>query len=259
MITQRKDGRFTRTIVNRLWQRFLGRGLIEPVDDMEQPAWNRDLLDWLAEDFADHGYDLRYLIKVILNSRAYQLPAVVTGDEGSAGAYVFRGPLVRRMSAEQFIDAMSQVTDVGYPTSAAKFDVNPGAAKKDAAATASQAVWVRSSLVTSDPLQTALGRPNREQVNTVRLSTPTTLEMLELTNGRQLADLIGRGARQLINETGGGPDKLVPAVYLKAFGRKPSRSERRLIESELGPTVSQVATEDFLWAVFMLPEFQLIY
>jgi cytochrome c553 len=259
VITQRKDGRFTRTIVNRLWQRFLGRGLIEPVDDMEQPAWNRDLLDWLAEDFADHGYDLRYLIKVILNSRAYQLPAVVTGDEGSAGAYVFRGPLVRRMSAEQFIDAMSQVTDVGYPTSAAKFDVNPGAAKKDAAATASQAVWVRSSLVTSDPLQTALGRPNREQVNTVRLSTPTTLEMLELTNGRQLADLIGRGAQQLITETGGVPDKLMPSVYIRAFGRKPSRSERRLIESELGPTVSQVATEDFLWAVFMLPEFQLIY
>ena len=103
------------------------------------------------------------------------------------------------------------------------------------------------------------GRPNREQVNTVRLSTPTTLEMLELTNGRQLADLIGRGARQLIAETGGGPDKLVPAVYLRAFGRKPSRSERRLIESELGPVVSQAATEDFLWAVFMLPEFQLIY
>jgi cytochrome c553 len=262
VITQRKDGRFTRTIVNRLWQRFLGRGLIEPVDDMEQPAWNRDLLDWLAEDFADHGYDLRHLIKVILTSRAYQLPAVVTGDEGSAGAYVFRGPLVRRMSAEQFLDAMSQVTDIGYAASAAKLNVNPEATKKDASAapaTASPAVWVRSSLVACDPLQTALGRPNREQVTTVRLSTPTTLEMLELTNGRQLADLIGRGARQLITETGGVRDKMISAVYVKAFGRKPRRSERRLVESELGPTVSLAATEDFLWAVFMLPEFQLIY
>jgi mono/diheme cytochrome c family protein len=262
VITQRKDGRLTRTIVNRLWQRFMGRGLIEPVDDMEQPAWSPEMLDWLAEDFADHGYDLRHLIRTILTSGAYQRPAVAGGDPGSTGAYVFQGPLVRRMSAEQFLDALAQVTGEGYAPSKAKFDTNQAPAKKDApapVAPASPAAWVRSSLVASDPLQTALGRPNREQVNTVRLSTPTTLEMLELTDGRQLADLIGRGARQLINETGGGPDKLVPAVYLKAFGRKPSRSERRLIESELGPVVSQAATEDFLWAVFMLPEFQLIY
>ncbi len=262
VITQRKDGRFTRTIVNRLWQRFLGRGFVEPVDDMEQPAWSRDMMDWLAEDFADHGYDLRRLIGVILTSRAYQLPAVVSDEPAAAGSFVFHGPLVRRMSAEQFLDALAQVTGAGYAPSAAKFDVNPAAARKDLAAApapAAPAPWVRSSLVACDPLQTALGRPDREQVNTVRLSTPTTLEMLELTNGAQLAGWIGRGARQLINETGGGPDKLIPTVYLRAFGRKPSRSERRLIESELGPSGSPAATEDFLWAVFMLPEFQLIY
>jgi hypothetical protein len=260
VITQRKDGRFTRTIVNRFWQRFMGRGLIEPVDDMEQPAWSPDLLDWLAEDFADHGYDLRHLVQVILTSRAYQLPAVVTA-EGS-GAYVFHGPLVRRMSAEQFLDALAQVTGAGYAPSAAQLDIGKAIGKKEAPgapASVLPAAWVRSSLVVCDPLQTALGRPDREQVSTVRLSTPTTMEMLELTNGHQLAELIGRGAKQLVTDTGGTPERLIPTVYVRAFGRKPNRAERRLIESELGPNVSPAATEDFLWAVFMLPEFQLIY
>src|SRR5207237_459255 len=50
LVTARKDGRLTRTIVNRLWARFMGRGLIEPADEMDNPAWNQDLLDWLAEE-----------------------------------------------------------------------------------------------------------------------------------------------------------------------------------------------------------------
>ena len=62
IITQRQDGRLTRTLVNRCGQRFMGRGLVEPVDDMEKAAWNPDLLDWLAEDFATHGYDVKHLI-----------------------------------------------------------------------------------------------------------------------------------------------------------------------------------------------------
>ena len=85
IITQRQDARLTRTLVNRLWQRFMGRGLIEPVDDMEKAAWNPDLLDWLAEDFAAHNYDVKHLIRQILTSRAYQLPAVNLGEQQTAG------------------------------------------------------------------------------------------------------------------------------------------------------------------------------
>jgi len=77
--------------VNRLWQRFFGRGLVESVDDMEKPAWNPDLLDWLAADFADHHYDVRFLIHRILTSRAYQLPAMNLG-EGKQQDFVFEAP-----------------------------------------------------------------------------------------------------------------------------------------------------------------------
>jgi len=105
LMTSRDNGRLPRTIVNRLWARLLGRGLVEPLDDMDRPAWNPDLLDWLAEDLVAHHYDLKRTIEIILTSRAYQLPSadVPTGEK----EYVFRGPLVRRLSAEQLCDAIS--------------------------------------------------------------------------------------------------------------------------------------------------------
>src|SRR5262245_15119155 len=103
IITSKKDGRLTRTIVNRLWAQFMGRGLIEPVDEMDNPAWNQDLLDWLASDLADNGYNLQHTIELILTSRAYQLPAMPVTEQTSR-EFVFRGPVVRRLSAEEFLD-----------------------------------------------------------------------------------------------------------------------------------------------------------
>ncbi len=103
-----KNGRLARTIVNRLWARLLGSGLVEPVDDMEKPAWQPELLDWLAEDFVAHGYDVKHTLEVIATSRGYQLPAVAGPRENEA--FVFRGPLTRRLSAEQLSDAVSTLT-----------------------------------------------------------------------------------------------------------------------------------------------------
>src|SRR5207249_7648286 len=134
IMTDKKNGRLSRTIVNRLWAKFFGRGLVEPVDDMEQAAWNQDLLDWLAEDLVDHNYDLKQAIALMLTSHAYQMPAVSlsptgvslspTGGEGrgEGASYMFRGPLVRRLSAEQFRDALAMLTGVWYRSPAGEFD-----------------------------------------------------------------------------------------------------------------------------------------
>src|SRR3989475_1904906 len=121
IITSRKDGRLTRTIVNRLWAKFMGRGLIEPTDEMDNPAWDQDLLDWLAVDFAEHGYNLKHAIELILTSQAYQLPAVPI-TELQSKEFVFRGPIVRRRSAEEFLDALSTVTGVWHESPAARID-----------------------------------------------------------------------------------------------------------------------------------------
>jgi len=105
-----ENGRLYRTLTNRFWKRFMGRGIIEPVDEMDNKPWNADLLDWLAADFVDAGYDIKHLIKMIVTSKTYQLVStrLATADEVK-DKYVFNGPLLRRLSAEQFSDAVSQV------------------------------------------------------------------------------------------------------------------------------------------------------
>jgi hypothetical protein len=436
IVTSKQDGRLTRTFVNRLWQKFVGRGLIEPVDDMDQLAWNQDLLDWLAEDLVANHYDVKHTIALILTSDAYQLPAQDYGE--NAKEYVFHGPSVRRMSAEEFRDALTSLTGVGYPTAATdvaptesakkKFNVpnslkwiwdRKGAEKaapaeyvyfrksfnlkstkeldalalvmcdnsftlylngkkvgagsefkegyrynlapflrvgenviaaeavnhlpdnslpkRDQAAAGSenpagfmffariryadkgaeksldvvtdkswvqtnaqQSGWeqsgfeashwqaavelgdlnmqpwrvskgylvgklasaydgkVRASLVAADPLMVALGRPNREQVVTVRASEATTLQALELTNGETLSQILKRGAAEMAGKTNNSRE-LIAAVYEQALGRKPVRAELQLAQGVVGKKPSREGVEDLLWAMVMLPEFQLIY
>jgi hypothetical protein len=140
LITQPSDGRLTRTLVNRLWEKLLGRGLVEPVDDMEKPAWNPALLDWLSEDFAAHKYDVRFLLRRIITSKAYQLPAVNI-DEQNAGAYVFAGPAVRRLSAEQFRDALTAITRFGYSSPVAEVTPTASEQKRFAPPVHPQWIW----------------------------------------------------------------------------------------------------------------------
>jgi hypothetical protein len=130
LITSPDNARLRRTIVNRLWARFFGRGLIEPIDEIDNPAWNQELLDWLAADLQAHGDDLQHVMQRMLTSRAYQMPGV-DGEPSESREYVFRGPLVKRQTAEQFIDTIWMVTD----TAPGKADAPiPGIAGADAAA-----------------------------------------------------------------------------------------------------------------------------
>ncbi len=149
LMTSQKNGRLSRTIVNRLWARLLGRGLVETLDDMEKPAWDADLLDWLSQDLVDHHYDLKHTIEVILTSRAYQYASVgpaAPADKGPAQPYTFQGPTIRRMTAEQFCDALSSITgDWGMLPSSPDFDFSGG--KPIPGLTAPRWVW------TAEPLE----------------------------------------------------------------------------------------------------------
>lgn len=439
LVTTPANGRLPRTVVNRLWARLLGRGLVEPLDVMQNPAWNPDLLDWLAEDLVAHGYDLKRTLSVILTSRAYQLPAVDVPEVVPAGL-VFRGPAVRRLSAEQFRDALGQMTGVwaqrpegglesllvekgpdgALPAAAywvwsdahaasaappqtvwfrrtfvvesmpdeavavvnadnsvrlwvngqsarrqnntpwnetvvvdvksllkpgtnvlaaeavnggegpnpaglllyARFRGTPspgtqggerppatgvadfgtdgswrvstvkaegwmkpqfddaGWGRAQVLGPADMAPWglgtqfvstvrgrtvfgaVRASLVSADPLATALGRPNREQVTSQRAQTATTIQLLELTNGGTLAGLLRQGAGRLVAEAGvQGPETgaLVDRVFRQALGRGPTPQESELAAGLLGARPRAEGVEDLLWSVAMLPEFQLVY
>jgi hypothetical protein len=244
-ITSAGNGRLTRTIVNRLWQKCLGRGLIEPTDDMDADPWDADLLDELAINLSDNGYDLKQTLGMILTSRAYQLPAVVQESERDE-KFIFHGPLVRRMSAEQFTDAVSEVTGV-WPTKPATQPAMEGTP---------QAPEIRSALCTATPLTTAMGRPNREQVVTERATAATTLQALEMTNGRTLADLLHKAAVKMT--AGQNTDQVIDELYQRALGRDPTAAELDTARALVGPQPSIDGVEDLSWAVFMLPEFQLI-
>ncbi|MCA9061675.1 MAG: DUF1549 domain-containing protein [Planctomycetaceae bacterium] len=109
LMTHPNNGRFSRTIVNRLWYKLTGRGIVHPMDAMQTKPWNEDLLDFLAVTLTDHNYDLKAVVRLIATSRAYQSQTVSLAEQPTED-YVFRGPLTRRMTAEQFMDGLWQLT-----------------------------------------------------------------------------------------------------------------------------------------------------
>ena len=142
LITQRENGRLSRTIVNRLWARLMGRGLVEPLDVMQNVAWDPDLLDWLAEDLVEHRWDLKRTLELILTSRAYQSPSVNLPEKPEA-EYTFRGPGIRRLTAEQFRDALGSIAGVWADRPSGDLDrllAEPGSARKLSAS----AFWIWS-------------------------------------------------------------------------------------------------------------------
>ncbi|HND51210.1 MAG TPA: DUF1549 domain-containing protein, partial [Pirellulaceae bacterium] len=110
LMTHPDNGRLTRTIVNRLWHRLMGRGIVHPTDAMHTEPWDADLLDFLAIDLVDHKYDLKRTISLICNSRHYQSHVAVLKNSSDDKDYVYTGPVAKRMTAEQFVDTVWQLT-----------------------------------------------------------------------------------------------------------------------------------------------------
>lgn len=252
-LVQPKDGRLYRTIVNRIWAQLMGRGIVEPVDVMDNEPWSQDLLDWLASDFVNNGYDMKKLIFAIVTSEAYQLPSVGMKDPGQITSpdYVFKGMLRRRMTAEQFSDAVSASIQPVYPDSLVVAKLLPTSVPQ-------HIPFARASLVKNDPFLTALGRPNRETVSTGRTSQANLLQALELTNGTYFNEAIRRGADKWLNQYPDG-EQLVKAVYRSTLGRLPLDGELAVANKALGKSPSEAQVQDFIWAMTLHPEFQLIY
>jgi hypothetical protein len=112
LMTHPENGRFARTMVNRLWYKMMGRGIVHPLDAMQSEPWNADLLDVLANHLSDNKYDLKSVLFLIATSEAYQSHAVARAESAQDGnKFVYRGPITRRMTAEQFLDGVWQITE----------------------------------------------------------------------------------------------------------------------------------------------------
>jgi hypothetical protein len=110
LITKPDNGWLSRNLVNRLWHRLMGRGLVHPVDSLRTKPWSEDLLDVLAADLVDSGWDVKHVLETICTSEAYGAVTPAVAGQPQGKDYVFRGPLPRRMTAEQFTDAVWQLT-----------------------------------------------------------------------------------------------------------------------------------------------------
>jgi hypothetical protein len=212
---------------------------------MDTQPWNEDLLDHLAVRFAEDGYDLKKALAYIASSQVYQSESIVTVQ--GADAALFRGPLAKRMSAEQFVDAVWTITGSAPEKTHNAVPRGADGANK----------MVRASLVPSDLLMRALGRPNREQIVSMRPDNITTLEAIDLANGGQLAASLKRGAERLM-AAGHSADALVETVFMRALGRRPGDAEMAGLTAMLGTQPTPQAVEDLLWMVLLLPEFQFV-
>lgn len=251
LLTDPSNPRFAKSIVNRLWKRYLGLGLFEPADDFrsDTPASHPELLDWLAAEFMRHDYSIKYLTRLILNSRTYQLrydPKLEDHfDIAKPGAPRFyRSPSLRRLSAEQFIDSVRVAGEGKMPPARAYLDSN------------------------STALTRALGKPAaRIEVSTARPDDVAVVQALELLNGSQLHGQIysAKLVAELSKEKNLAP--LVDRLYRSVLSREPSAGElslatkylQRTREAEAAaPEGFRQAVGDLMWALVVSPEFQYV-
>lgn len=236
---------FAKMVVNRYWAHFLGRGIVQPVDDMRvtNPPSNPGLLDALADDFTARGSDLKRLIATICTSRAYRLSSRPTAAN-RADAVFFSHFLERRQPAEVLLDSI---------------DIAAGTHEKYAGLpVGTRAIQLPDASVASSFLDT-FGRPPRStSCECERSAEPSLSQSLQLLNGelvqRKVTDPTGRAA--LLAASGRTGAQIVESLYYSALSRPPRSTERRMAERALAaaPSLRQGA-EDLLWALINAREF----
>jgi hypothetical protein len=254
-----KNPYFSRAIVNRVWANFMGPGLVESVDDMRvtNPASNEKLLSAMAKYLADQKFDLKALMRAILQSETYQRASeALRENAGDSRFYSHHYP--RRLMAEVMHDAIAQVTAV--PTQFTVDRSNIPNAVGDKYPIGLRALQLPDTQTDSYFLH-AFGRPDREKTcECERTLEPSVTQVLHLANGdtinKKLAAKTNEISR-LIKEKVPN-DQIVEGIYLTALARHPSPTEKEKLLQVLGvagETERRPAIEDVYWAVLNSKEF----
>ncbi len=259
-LTAPENPYFAKAFANRIWANYLGRGLVEMVDDLRatNPSSNEVLLAALADEFVKHKYDVKHLIRTVMISAAYQRSPQATPENGADDRF-YSHFLVQRMSAEVMLDTLSQVT--GVPT---EFPDYPKGLR---------ALQLPDSNVVSYFLN-AFGRPVREfTCECERSAEPSITQTLHLANGKTLNEKLKApdNAIKTWFDAKLGDADVVDRIYLSALSRYPSAGEKERLVAALGESVSAAADdagktaarrealEDILWAVLTSKEFLFVH
>ncbi|WZP00968.1 DUF1553 domain-containing protein [Isosphaeraceae bacterium EP7] len=237
---------FARSIVNRVWSYFLGKGIIEPVDDIRSsnPPTNPELLDYLEKEFIAGGFDLRKLMRTIAGSRTYQA-SIETNDFNRDDTINFSHATPRRLTAEQLLDAI---------------DIAAGRTPKfDGVPTGFRANQLPDSQVSQGGFLDLFGRPARESPCECERSSEVSLaQALNLVNGPTIADALvdpdGRIARLM--KTKPDDDTIVLEMYLAVLSRQPDDAELTKARTYLAGVADKAeGAQDLLWALINSPAF----
>ncbi|MCS6851917.1 MAG: DUF1553 domain-containing protein [Gemmataceae bacterium] len=259
-LTSPQNPYFSRAIANRIWANFFGVGLVEPVDDLRDsnPASNEELLQAAARFLADNRFDLKALMRAILQSQTYQRSSQPLPENRDEKRYYSRY-YPRRLMAEVLLDAISQVTDVPTPFTEIAF---PGAdrVKTDFYPKGTRALQLYDSAVVSPFLRTFGRNPRQITCECERSQEPSMVQVLHLSNGDTINQKlsskecrIGRLVAQNV------PDEdVIEEAYLSALSRFPTPEEKaRLLEEfrRAPPAERRAVIEDLYWGILTSREF----
>ena len=259
-ITASDNPFFARAQANRIWYHLMGRGVVEPIDDFRatNPPAIPALLDELAADFAAHGFDLRHLVRTIMNSRTYQLSAqpreAQTGE--TADETNFSHALVRRLSAEELLDALSQVSGV-----TADFQGYPAGIRAGQLPGVRAARSGRRRVLQDDQFLVLFGKPPRLLSCECERSTEATLgQAFQLVSGPTINQFLthsGNRLAQLVS-SGRSAAEMVEELFLCSLARFPTADESRSIVVYLEQARDRLAAlEDVAWSLVNSKEFLL--
>jgi hypothetical protein len=255
---------FARALVNRVWRNFLGRGLVEAEDDLRQtnPPSNGELLEALAKDFMGHSFDVKHLIRTIMNSATYQRSSVPLPGNAADDRF-YSHYLVRRLTAEVVLDAYAQVTGVPTIFNKVALGSTGGLADTSSYPPGTRALQLPDALVVSEFLD-SFGRPDRTQpCSCERGQESSVTQALHLNNGKTLNDKLRSKSckvEQWLKDKV-GDEEAVRRLFLLALCREPTAAERtRFLDlmaeaaREPGMTRREIV-EDLFWSVLTGREF----
>jgi hypothetical protein len=238
-----KNPFFPQHIANLVWAQYMGRGIVEPVDDarLSNPPSNPELVDALAAKLVEYNYDMRHLVRDICTSAAYQRTTRVN-ESNALDDRNFAKASIRRMRSEVLLDCITQVTETkdkyrGLPLGARAVEIADGK--------------------TTSYFLTTFGRADREVICSREQVGPTLSQALHMLNGETVEGKIAAGGVvQKLMKANMTPREIASELFLRCFGRNPSEQELRKLEEHWGVTEEQPKVyADIFWALMNAKEF----
>ncbi|MEO8426039.1 MAG: DUF1549 and DUF1553 domain-containing protein [Verrucomicrobiota bacterium] len=246
---------FVRVQANRIWYQLMGRGLVDPPDDFRatNPASHPALLDALAQDFVKHKFDVRYLVRLIMNSRTYQLasePNETNGDDESN----FSHPIVRRLGAEQLLDCQSQVA--GVPLTFAGYPVGMRAAQLPGVRPESKG---KRRANQGEQFLEIFGKPPRLlTTDTERSCECNIAQVFQMISGPTVNELLTKKENRVsrLLTTGKSNREILTELFWTALTRPPTNEELgNLLPGLESATDRRAELEDILWGLLNSKDF----